>query len=376
MSRKRPKHTEHHEHHEEHKKKDEQVKVKEKAEKEKFLKRIFGEDKKSFTLVAASFFVIGVLVAFVISYGIGTGPTVNGMVSVSKEIVGKNVVDYLNNNVVPEGSSVTLTSVEEDNGLYTVKTMYQGTEIPVYATKDGVVLIVGTIYDMTKKIEPPPQTQEPPEPTGSCDDIPNAEKAKMEAWVVSMCPYGTQAMNGMYYVAELFGDNADVVVRFITDVDGEGNPTAMHGEDERIENQRQVCLREEQPDVFWDYINCYVETGNATGCETTAGVDSDALTECFDERGAGYLIQEAIDWETIYVPAGGRGSPSFFMNGVKVSEYSFSQNGRSPNNLKNILCCGMETPLEECNTQLNTANPPTGYGVIGASTASASAGSC
>lgn len=375
MSRKRPKHRENSEHHESGAEaKDSKSRDKKKAEKEKFLKRIFGENKKSVSLVAASFFVIGVLVSLGVLYSMGSGLSMEGMVSVSKEVVGQNVADYLNANIVPEGTSVTLESVDESNGLYTVNTVYQGTDIPVYATKDGIILIIGTLYDMTQEIEPPAQTEEP-EPTGSCDDVPNAGRAKIEAWIVSMCPYGTQAMNGMYYVAELFGDKADVVLRYITGVDGEGNPTAMHGEDERIENQRQACLREEQPDVFWDYVHCYVETGDPETCEATAGVDSDALEECFDERGAGYLLQDADDWETTYVPAGGRGSPSFFVNGVKVSEYSFSSNGRSPNNLKNILCCGMETPLEECSTELNTANPPTGYGVIGSST-STSAGSC
>ncbi len=357
MSRKRPKHT-----NSEKREEKEEVKNKKKAEKEKFLKRIFGEEKKGVVLVAAVFFVIG----FAISAFMGfSGSPTTGMV-VSKEDISTKVVDYINNNIVPAGSSVSAVSVEEENGLYLVTTIYQGNEIPVYATKDGILLLVGTVYDMTQELEPPPEQPEQPEqPAATCDDVEKAEKAKMEAWVVSMCPFGTQAMNGMYYVAELFGDKADVIVRYITGVDGDGNPTAMHGVDEQNENQRQTCLREEQPDKFWDYIHCYVETGDAVTCETTAGIDSDALGDCFENRGKDYMLQEAADWATIYQPAGGRGSPSFFMNGVKISEYSFSQNGRSPDNLKNILCCGMNTQLPECSEQLNTANPPRGYGKIG-----------
>jgi hypothetical protein len=365
MSRKRPKHM-----NSEKREEKEEVKNKKKAEKEKFLKRIFGEEKKGIVLVAAVFFVIG----FVISTFAGfSGSPTTGMV-VSKEDIGAKVADYINNNIIPAGSSVSVVSVEEENGLYLVTTLYQENPIPVYATKDGILLLVGTVYDMTQELEPPPE--EPEEPAATCDDVEKADKAKMETWVVSMCPFGTQAMNGMYYVAELFGDKADVIVRYITGVDADGNPTAMHGADEQNENQRQTCLREEQPDKFWDYIHCYVETGDAATCETTAGVDSDALDDCFENRGKDYMLNEAYEWATIYQPSGGRGSPSFFMNGATISEYSFDPvNGRSPNNLKNILCCGMDTPLDECSTQLNTANPPTGYGVMGESS-SASSGSC
>lgn len=358
MSRKRPKHT-----NSEKREEKEEIKNKKKAEKERFLKRIFGEDKKAVVLIAAVFFVIG----FVISAFFGfSGSPATGMV-VSKEDIGARVVDYVNNNIVPPGSAVIMVSVEEENGLYKVITSYQGNEIPVYVTKDGILLLVGTVYDMTQELEPPPEQppEQPEEPAASCDDVEKAGKAKMEAWVVSKCPFGTQAMNGMYYVAKLFGDKADVVVRYITGVDGDGNPTAMHGADEQNENQREVCLREEQPDKFWDYIHCYVETGDAAACEETAGVDSDALDDCFDNRGKDYMLQEAYEWATIYQPAGGQGSPSFFMNGVKISEYSFSQNGRSPDNLKNILCCGMNTQLDECSETLNTANPPRGFGKIG-----------
>lgn len=374
MSRKRPKHmnSEKPSEKEEKEEKAEEKKEKKKAEKEKFLKRIFGEDKKSVVLVAAIFFVIG----FVMSLFIFSETSIDGMV-VAKDSVGQKVIDYINNNLVPSGSSVSLVSVVEENDLYLVTTSYQGNEIPVYATKDGNSLVIGTVYDMNVPLEP----IDTGEPTGeantvtSCDTAPVAEKADMTVWVVSQCPYGIQAMNGLYYVAELFGDKVDINVRYITDIDSNGNPTSMHGEAEQNENQRQVCIREEQPDKFWDYIHCYVETGDATACETTAGIDSASLEDCFNNRGKNYMIQEAADWATIYVPAGGMGSPSFFLNGMKVSEYSFSQNGRSPDNLKNILCCGMETALSECSEQLNTSNPPTGFGKIGESS-SASSGSC
>jgi hypothetical protein len=378
MSRKRPKQT--HSGKPSEKEEKEEKKEKKKAEKDRFLKRIFGEDKKSVTLVAAVFFVVGFAVSLLVLSETGIDGMLFGRgtecVVVAKDSVGQKVIDYINNNLVPSGSTVSLVSVEEENGMYLVTTSYQGNEIPVYVTKDGNALLIGTVYDMNVALEPiETEPTEEPNTVTSCDNAPKSAKADMTVWVVSQCPYGTQAMNGIYYVAKLFGDKADINVRYITDVDSNGNPTSMHGEAEQNENQRQVCLREEQPDKFWEYVHCYVETGDAVTCETTAGVDSASLDDCFNNRGKNYMIQEAADWATIYQPAGGMGSPSFFMNGMKVSEYSFSQNGRSPDNLKNILCCGMETALTECSEQLNTSNPPTGFGKIGEST-STSSGSC
>ncbi|MFC2143989.1 DsbA family protein, partial [Candidatus Aenigmatarchaeota archaeon] len=278
--------------------------------------------------------------------------------------IGTVVVEYLNDNIIPPGYSCSLSSIESANGIYTVKTLYNGNIIPVYATNDGMLLLIGTLYDMAGDSEPPeqPPGQEEPETSEKCDEVPKAAKAKMETWLVSMCPFAAQAMKGMYYVAKLFDDKADVDVRFITSIDSQGNPLSMHGEAEKTENQRQICLREEQPGIFWDYIHCYAETGDPDTCETSVGVDSDALDDCFDNRGSGYLLSEAADWMNIYQPAGGRGSPTFFVNGMRVSEYEFDSSGRSSNNIKNILCCGMITELEECFYELDKTNPPRGFG--------------
>jgi hypothetical protein len=193
-----------------------------------------------------------------------------------------------------------------------------------------------------------------------CEAMEKVEKPKLEVFYVSRCPFGVQAINSLYYVAKNFEDSAEIVPRLLVNKAADGkSTTSMHGEQEHIEDLRHICLREEQPEVFWDYINCYAETGEAEACEETANVDSEKLANCDGEQ---YALLDAEDWETIYQPAGGSGSPSFFLNGERINEYEFSQNGRSPENLKTIVCCSAEGELEACNNALSTAQPPRGFG--------------
>lgn len=200
-----------------------------------------------------------------------------------------------------------------------------------------------------------------------CDTMTKYEKPVLEAWVVSRCPFGVQMMNALQYVQEAIGDNVDIQVRQITGLDAQGNPTAMHGEQELVENERQVCLREEQPDVFWDYIGCYAETGDAATCETTAAVDSSALTDCMENRMLEYMTTEAQDTTA----RGVTGSPTLLIDGTKVSEYDFG--GRSPAALQKLLCCSMETEASSCETQLTATEAPRGFGVLQSNSATGAA---
>jgi len=201
-----------------------------------------------------------------------------------------------------------------------------------------------------------------------CEAMEKVDKPKLEVFYVSRCPFGVQAINSLYYVAKNFGDEVEVIPRLLVDKAADGkSTTSMHGEAEHVEDLRHICLQKEQPDVYWDYINCYAETGDGAECEKTAKVDSDKLANCDGEK---YALVEADDWSTVYRPKGGSGSPSFFLNGEKINEYEFSQNGRSPENVKNIICCSAEGDIAECDNKLATNNPPRGFGTLEGGTAS------
>lgn len=200
-----------------------------------------------------------------------------------------------------------------------------------------------------------------------CGALTKADKPKATVYIMSICPYGTQFVNGMLPVQELLGSEADLEVMY--------TPIVLHGDAEVLENKRQACIREEQSSIFWSYMKCYVETGDGNSCESSTGADSDALAACVATNGTSYLNADAAELKNVY-GMDTTGSPTFFVNGEQVSEYDFSDNGRSPENLKTILCCSFNDQPDECSTRLSTANPPRGFGVIGTSSAASSAGSC
>ena len=83
----------------------------------------------------------------------------------------------------------------------------------------------------------------------SCETLTKVNKPKLEAFVVSYCPYGLQMQRVLVPVYEALGDAADITVRYIGQV-VDGKVTSMHGDEEAQENLKQICLREEQPDKF------------------------------------------------------------------------------------------------------------------------------
>jgi len=178
-----------------------------------------------------------------------------------------------------------------------------------------------------------------------CADIAKVGKPKLEVFYVSRCPFGVQSLNALYYVAKNFGDKVDIVPRLLVNKAADGkSTTSMHGEEEHKEDLRQICLQKEQ-----------------------------SLADCAKNRAEGYALKEAEALKTDYTEASG--SPSFFLNGEKINEYEFSANGRSPENIKNIICCSMKTKGVECDKQLQTAQPPRGFGKLeGSAAATASSG--
>ena len=106
---------------------------------------------------------------------------------------------------------------------------YQGVVVPVYLTKDGV--LAGSLNN----IEPVSSTVAPTQ-----ENLPKSDKPVVELFVMSYCPYGTQAEKGILPVLALLGDKIDFKLRMVHYI--------LHGEPEDLENKRQLCIREEEFD--------------------------------------------------------------------------------------------------------------------------------
>jgi FKBP-type peptidyl-prolyl cis-trans isomerase 2 len=194
--------------------------------------------------------------------------------------------------------------------------------------------------------------------SGSNETVKKIEGAPtLQTFVMSYCPYGTQMEKGIIPVYKLLKDKANFEIRFVS--------YTMHGEKEDTENKRQVCIREEQPSKFWDYLECFLDAGDAAGCVSDVGLDNAKLTDCMSSRADDYW-QTDKDLNTQY---GVQGSPTNVLDGEVTEIYP-----RSPEDVKKAVCAVFASEPSECSQTLDTANPSAGFG--SGTSSSGSAGGC
>jgi len=208
----------------------------------------------------------------------------------------------------------------------------------------------------------------------ACEKLKKVDKPTLQAFVVSYCPFGIQMQRVLTPVVELLGDKLNIEVRYIGSVQ-DGKITAMHGEKEATENLRQICIREEQKEKYWDYISCFIKKGETETCLDSSDVDKDMLEECMNdsERGIEYAKKD-FELQNKY---GVSGSPTLILDGERVNEFEFG--GRSAEAVKSMLCCAFKEKPEECSQKLNSDQAARGFSESyssGSSSSSGSGGAC
>ena len=296
-----------------------------------------------------SSFVLGILVIILLFTTFSGGLTGN----VSKEKAADNLVNYLNTIV---DSEVTLVGVETQGDLYLATIDYQNQEIPVYLTKDG------RYYTTTLM----PLTSEASSDTGTeTTEIPKSNKPSVELYVFTYCPYGLQMEKAMIPVVKLLGNSIDFKIRQIG---------AMHGEYEKIEAKRQLCIEKNYPSKFLDYVLAFAEdTSCSTGvdtCVTTKvnalytklGIDGSKINACMTSEADALYNAEVSNADS----KGISGSPTLVINGVNA------QSSRSPEAVKGVICEVFNTVPSSCTTTLSTSQASAGFGA-GSSSSNTSA---
>lgn len=197
-----------------------------------------------------------------------------------------------------------------------------------------------------------------------CSDIAKSNQPLLEAFIVSQCPFGLQMQRIMAeMISELPQCKDYLKVGYIGSIAND-NITSMHGNEEAEENLRQICIRDEQSDKYWDYINCYMKEGKSADCLKNVSVDHGMLGSCINEssRGLAYAQKDFDLANEFRITA----SPTLMMNGKTVNEFDFATNttdGRSPEALKEILCCGFKNKPTFCSEELNKTKAKTMFEV-------------
>jgi hypothetical protein len=315
-------------------------------------------------------FFLAAILFMILFLAKGPGNSAGGFTPVNADTAKADAADFINKNLVTAGTAVTIDSVVDSNGVYTLGVSYQGQKITSYISKDGKVFFPSgvVIADYKTAATTPTQTAQP-------TNVPKTDKPVVEVYVMSYCPYGTQIEKGMLPVVGLLGDKADIKIKFVDYV--------MHGQKESDENLRQYCIQQNYPTQYYKYLQCFLNASDSAGCRATLGFDEAKLNSCFTAADAQFGISkdyaDQSTWrgsfprfamyEADNVKYAVQGSPTLVINGVQASS------SRDPESLKQTICAAFTTAPAECNTALPTAGPSPGFG-YGTSTSDSAAAGC
>lgn len=284
-----------------------------------------------------------IVLLFMVLRGGITGNVIKG------EDAGTTIIEYLNSRT---GGGVEYISHEDLGNLYEVTVSYQGQEIPVYVTKDGKYFVQGAIPITGDVIDDPNANTETPQ------DVPKSDKPKVEAFIFSYCPYGLQFEKALLPVYDLLKNNADINIVAIG---------AMHGEFEKTETLRQISIEQLYgKDKLFAYLKEFNANTNIGSCSGDDTCLNKYLPAIYSKLGIdktkveNYIKADAL---TIYGEQGSEasslgisGSPTFVINGVKVSV------SRTPDAIKQAVCSAFNTEPSECSQTLSTVSPSAGFG--------------
>lgn len=260
-----------------------------------------------------------------------------------KQVIGDQKLDYKIDNVTAVSGIYKFEIIIKSNGA---EQKYNS-----FITQDGKLFFVSGIE--LQNTEPAKTASNEKAEKMTCKDLPKNSIPKMTAFVVADCPYGVQTQRLFKKaISDIGAMAANLEVRYIGSVE-DGKITSMHGDKEAVENLKQICLREEQSNVFMPYLSCYMQEGKSEECNVVSGVNVANLKACTDDknRGLKYAAADFALADKFQIS----GSPTLLLNDKKVvSEFDFG--GRNVKAIKDMLCCSADNKLSYCNVDASTDN--------------------
>jgi len=201
--------------------------------------------------------------------------------------------------------------------------------------------------ETSKKIAEPTLAKEPA----------RTSRPVVNLYVMSFCPYGTQAETIMQPVNDLLGSKADIRIRYISTVTGTtiDSVNSLHGITEVQEDAFQACLGKSSPATYWQYLHqfneqCYPVWKNSSALDAcrrnvtaTLQIDQAAIETC--STGAEGVALLKSD-ETASLTEGASASPTLVINGQVF------KGARNPEAYKTAICNSFDSVPEECKTVL------------------------
>lgn len=196
-------------------------------------------------------------------------------------------------------------------------------------------------------------------------------RPQIDFFLMSYCPYGNQAEEGIEPAYHLLKDKADFNPRYVIYsnyggggpnycIDEESNLCSMHGIVELNQNIREACVAKYMGmDEWFEFalaMNTEATYQNADekweGVAQDLGLDTSVIKKCFEEEGEALMTADKAIGDKLKVS----GSPTVFIDGESYS------GARTPEAYKQALCAAFEEPPEECNEVLEGATEATAQG--------------
>ncbi|MAH42547.1 hypothetical protein CL614_02375 [archaeon] len=311
---------------------------------------------KPIALIMTVLFIISVgAYVFVPSTGMATGGTL------SEADASAAAITYVSENLVSPDVAVNVTEITTQGGFYKINIALTSDdftqEVESFLSLDGQYFFPSG-YDVDEEIETPEVTTSIPA------EVVKADKPNVELFVMSHCPYGTQAEKGILPVVDLLGDKIDFELKFVY--------YAMHPTQGEVEEQlNQYCIQKEQNDKFLDYLTCFLDEGDSPACIDNGGIDQAKLDACYDATDEEFNVIANLDDTSSWLS--GRfplfdihkaenelysvgGSPTLVINGQSVSS------SRDPASLLATICGAFNEAPAECDEELTSASPSPGFG--------------
>jgi|FLOH01.1.fsa_nt_gi hypothetical protein len=164
----------------------------------------------------------------------------------------------------------------------------------------------------------------------------------LDMYVMSQCPYGAQAETEAIKAVKRFGDDIDYNIHYIVRSQGDSF-SSLHGQAEVDENIRQLCIKENYPEKYLDYLLCFNQNYQAgetqfLRCAQEQNVNLQKITDCAADEGVQYLKASEVETNKV----GASASPTIYLDGASYS------GGRSETDFARAICEKFNYEHEGC----------------------------
>ena len=175
---------------------------------------------------------------------------------------------------------------------------------------------------------------------GKASAVKQGDRVKVEFYVMSKCPFGTQVEKAIKPVLDEIGDSVDFHLDYIVN-EANGTFTALHGQPEVDGNILQLCAIKHYPNPreYMKFIECQNQSMRQipTGwerCAEQAGLAKDKIDSCFKGEEGKTLLRASMKRAK---DAKAQGSPTIYIGGESY------QGGRSKNDFMRAICGQMKS---------------------------------